>query len=145
MTDASVIQITYPDELQQIRDKHSKRGYTQLADCLRRFLINRSARIRRFREELEQIEKRQLPLESAIGLYILDNKTSVSMNLDMHDQWEEILKHEWIEREKGNPLPVEEIRKQWVKKYAEAWRIHRVREIMYVFSQNKEAYMEMVR
>ena len=140
----SIDEIIPLDELGQIGEKHKKGGYVHLGNCLKQFLINHKAKILGFGEELEQREKKQIPLDSVIGLYILDNKT-VDMKLDMHDQGEEIRKYEWYEHEKDNTIPVSKIEKDWVDKYAAAWRIHRVREIMYVFSQNKQTYMELVR
>jgi hypothetical protein len=140
----SIDEIIPLDELKQIEEKHKKGGYVHLADCLWQFLINHSARIIGFRGELEQREGKQIPLDSVIGLYILDNKT-VDMKLDMRDQKREIENTIWYEHEKGRPIPASEIEKDWVNKYAAAWRIHRVREIMYVFSQNKQEYMELIK
>jgi hypothetical protein len=132
------------DELGQIEDNYRRGRYAHLADCLRQFLINHSADIFKFREEHEKREGKELQLDGIIGLYILDNKT-VDFNLDMRDQWSEIMKEKWIRHERNNREPASEIEKDWVRKYAEGWRTHRTREIMYVFWQNKEAYLELVK
>ncbi len=132
------------DELRQIEDNYQRGRYIHLADCLRQFLVNHSSRIIEFRTRYEQKQGASFQLETAIALYILDNKT-VDFNLDMRDQWSEIMKEKWIRHERNNREPVSEIEKDWVKKYAEGWRIHRTREIMYVFSQNKQEYLGLVK
>jgi hypothetical protein len=140
-----VISVEIPlDELRQIEDNYAKGMYSHLADCLRQFLTNHSSRILELRARLEQKEGKPLPLETAIALYILDNKT-VNFNLDMRDQWSEIMKEKWIRHERNNKEPASEIEKDWVKRYAEGWRTHRTREIMYVFSQNKQPYLELIK
>ncbi|MCU0642537.1 MAG: hypothetical protein MUF61_03100 [archaeon] len=139
----SIDELIPVDELRQIELNFMDGRYAHLADCLRQFLINHSSDILRFRGELEHREARQFPLESVIGLYILENKT-VDMKLDMRDQKREIENTIWYEHEKGRSIPASEIEKEWVRKYAAAWRTHRTREIMYVFSQNKQEYLRLV-
>lgn len=137
------IEIPY-DELLQIQRDYHKRRYTHLVDCLKQFLINNSEKILQLKEHVEKREGKYFLLEDIIGLFILDNKT-VDFRLDMEDQTEEVMKEKWIRHEKNSNEPVSQIEMDWVRKYAAAWRIHRVREIMYVFSQNKQEYLELVK
>ncbi len=132
------------DELKQIEDNYQRGRYNHLADCLRQFLTNHSSRIVEFRTRYEQKQGAPFQLETAIALYVLDNKT-VDMKLDMKDQRDEILREIWIRHERNNRETDSEIEKDWVKKYAEGWRIHRTREIMYLFSQNKQEYLGLVK
>jgi hypothetical protein len=132
------------DELGQIEENYKRGSYSHLSDCLRQFLVNHSSRILEFRTRYEQKQGTPFMLETAVALYIFDNKT-VDMKLDMKDQRNEILREIWIRHEKNNRETDSEIERDWVRKYAEGWRTHRTREIMYLFSRNKENYLELIK
>jgi hypothetical protein len=133
------------DELRQIEENYMRGQYAHLADCLRQFLINHSLNILKLKEEEERKSGKPTPLDSIVGLYILKNKNVVSFKRDMQDQKKEIENTIWYEHEKGRHISALEIEIEWGKRYAEGWRTHRTREIMYVFSRNRQEYLELVK
>lgn len=129
------------DELEQIEKNYAMGRYALLEEAISKFLKMHSGKIFDFKKELEQKHKRTFSLDEAVRLYIAENKT-VNFRLDMQDQKEEIMREKWIRHERNPHEPAEKIKAEWVRSYAWPWRIHRVREIIYLFERRKEEYLK---
>ena len=131
------------DELEEIRINYDRGEYVKLAESVRTFLAEHGERVLEFKEHIEGKFKKQFSLEHAIRLLILDIKT-VNTKLDLEDQRKVIGLEAYIRHEHGSTESDEEIAIDWIKKYAGAWRIHRIREIVYVFERSKEEYLDLI-
>ena len=131
------------DELEKIKENYKQGGYTLLAESIEHFLIRNIEKIPKFKQTVESKFEVPLSLEDVIRLFIFNSKT-VNLQLDAQDQKEEIEKEKYIRHEHGSIESDGEIEMSWVNKYAGGWRIHRVRETLYVFGMEKEKYMDMV-
>jgi len=132
-----------PDELKEIESHYERAMYKELADCLEEFLKAHAKEIPGFKERVENKLNRSFSLKEAINLFILDNKI-VNLKLDLKDQKEEIEKEIWYRKERHEDPDPEAVAEDWTKKYAEAWRAHRTREIIYVFRREAGKYLNLV-
>jgi hypothetical protein len=76
-------------------------------------------------------------------MFILERKV-VSLRKDMEDQLKEVEKEKWYRGEKNECDDFDCVCKEWVKNYGGAWRVHRTREVLYVFEREKERYLEVI-
>ena len=50
----------------------------------------------------------------------------------------------WYRKERHEDVDPDVIGIEWARKYGEAWRIHRTREVIYVFRRESEMYLNLV-
>ncbi|MAE13078.1 hypothetical protein CMO92_00795 [Candidatus Woesearchaeota archaeon] len=82
-------------------------------------------------------------LDETVEEYI-KRKGSIDFYEEIRAQIHEIEKEIWIVHERDPSVPDEQIREQWITKYAGRWRAWRVSEILYVFEQNRNHYLNML-
>ena len=137
-------ELTIPfDELDQVREKYDRGGYSELEECLEEFLKAHAFDLPGFKRWIEEQHKMEFTLDNTIRHYIREHK-SVSTTLDMKDQMKEIRKEKWFRGERHEDDDIETVCREWIKKYGEAWRLHRVREILYVYGREKDRYMGLI-
>jgi hypothetical protein len=85
-------------------------------------------------------KKYNLDLNAGLRVYISYIKTIHSPG-EMTDQTEEIKREVWYRREEGSKKTTNEIFLDWIMKHSDGWRSHRLLQIIYVFTQEKEKYL----
>jgi len=128
------------DELKQIKQNYQRGKYSSLSKSLKLFIRKNARKILVFKGEFEEEQKTKLTLEEAVRFFILDRKI-IDLQSDIKEQLKEMDKELWYRGEKQENPNRDQTYMQWIKQYGAAWRIHRTREIVYVFNQSPKEYL----
>ncbi len=132
------------DEIGHIREKYDKGELDQIRRDLEKFLVAHREKIRAIQEKKFSGKQKQLSPEVAVKLYILQHR-SINPAREIREQLNEINREKWIHGEMlGRPPDSQEVARSWARKHAVGWRSHRVMEIVFVFDQEKEKYLQIL-
>ncbi|MBR9691217.1 hypothetical protein GOV06_00350 [Candidatus Woesearchaeota archaeon] len=131
------------DELNEIESNYENGMYKELSDCLEEFLKAHAKEIPGFKKGVEKKFKRSFLMEEAVNLFILNHRI-INLNLDLRDQQKEIEKEQYYRGERHEDTDLETVALEWTRNYGGLWRLHRTREVIYVFRRENGKYMNVV-
>lgn len=132
-------------ELDEIRENYEKGELNHIKKDLEHFLISHKDQILEHFEFLKTFHTKEITIELAVKLYIIKER-SINPRKEIEDQLHEIEREKWIRGvQLGKPPDPSEVATEWARKYSEGWRSHRVTTIIFVFEQEKERYLGIIK
>ena len=131
-------------EIDQIKEKHQKGLLETIKFQLAAFVQKNREDFHRFRKREIKAWQKEIDLFTCLKLFILEKKT-IDFHSEMQSQIQEINSFVQTEQEKDAKRDVKELRKNWTASRAASWRGHRILEIIFVLTQNKDQFLDLIR
>jgi hypothetical protein len=131
-------------ELDEIRQEYSEGKLDHIKPDLKRFLKVHKKYILEYYENSKKKFTDGFTLDHAVRHYICRHQT-INHAKESRDQVAEIEREIRYRHEEDPNIPQLRIILDWTAKHAKGWRGHRVMQIIYVYVQDKDRYIELVK
>ena len=125
-------------EFDELKQEYESGKLDKIKGDLESFIKQRDLEIKRFSAKLN------IPIDVGLRWYVILSKTVNTANENL-DQIAEMKKEIWYRREEGAKRPTEEIVKEWIIKHSDGWRSHRTMQVIYVYMQDRERYLSLLK
>jgi hypothetical protein len=136
----------FQPSLEEIQEAYEEGDLDAVEEDLFSFLKNRRQEIHETRRDLEEkFPQKDINLTVATKTYIMQIR-SINPEYEIQKEMEDI-KREVKRQESLQDRDVErdEIVREWCDRYAPSWRDRHVMTIIYVFEQNKQRYLSVLK
>ena len=133
-------------ELADIRKKFNEGALDHIKKDLENFITMRREEILNYLNDFNKRNPtRQIDEELAIKFFILKTRT-INAKQEITEQLREIEREKWIQGVKlqAPPNPVK-VAEDWASKFSPGWRDHRVTIIVFIFDQDKQKYLNLLK
>lgn len=131
--------------VQEIRERYEEGELSDVEDELSDFLRREKSSIHSYQEKLEEkFSERSIDLKFTTKAYILE-KRSINPQSEIQREIQLIQQEIDLLEQQNEEVDRDEVVKKWCSKYASAWRERRVMSIIYVFEQDVERYLSILR
>ena len=129
---------------EELRAMYKEGHLDRFKDDLKEFIVANKKEILEYNKIEQKMFRKEVSLDITVRHFLFDQRSTNPLR-DIKDQIEEILKYKWIEREHGSNKSDPEIEKEWTEKYAPIFREWRFKSVLYLYVQEKESYLDLLK